>query len=180
MDKKYTRLKLKMLLLMAAGTAAGLSLGYLVLEYLVDGLFQAPFAQAFVWLATHLFGYDDSAALDLYDQYIRGNKAAFLNGAILVLMLVAFYLAMGLFTRWLRQISAGVRQLIDGSRQPVSLPRELSPGRSEHPVRHPERPGGGDQAERATEKRPAGLPGPRPENTTHLCDRLPHPAAGRP
>ena len=127
MDKKYTRLKLKMLLLMAAGTAAGLSLGYLVLEYLVDGLFQAPFAQAFVWLATHLFGYDDSAALDLYAQYIRGNKTAFLNGAILVLMLVAFYLAMGLFTRWLRQISAGVRQLIDGSRQPVSLPRELSP-----------------------------------------------------
>ena len=43
------------------------------------------------------------------------------------MMLAAFYLAMGKFTRWLRQIGAGVRQVVDETGEPVELPRELAP-----------------------------------------------------
>lgn len=80
MRRKYTRLKLKMLLFVVAGTlVAGLA-GLFLLEVVVDGVLQDPFARFFVWAARTLFGQSEYEALELYRQAIRGNKQAFLTG----------------------------------------------------------------------------------------------------
>ena len=65
MGKKYTRLKLKMLLMVALGAAAA-ALGLFLLEVVVDGLLQDPFARGFVWVARQVFGHSQEGALDLY------------------------------------------------------------------------------------------------------------------
>ncbi|MGN0968072.1 MAG: vancomycin resistance histidine kinase VanS, partial [Oscillospiraceae bacterium] len=127
MEQKYTRLKLKLLLFVVAGTlAAGLA-GWFLMEFVVDGLLQDPFARFFVWVTQTLFGQSEDYALELYQTYVRAHKNDYINAAVIVLMLAAFYLAMGKFTRWLNQIGAGVRQVVDETGEPVKLPRELAP-----------------------------------------------------
>lgn len=126
-QKKYTRLKLALLLRVLAGTLAALFLGALILEYLVDGLFEDPFARGFVWAVQALFGQSREMALELYQTYVRGLKHVYIGAAIVVIMLVAFWFAMGVFTRWLNRISAAVHQVADETGEPVKLPRQLAP-----------------------------------------------------
>ena len=102
-----------MLLFVVAGTlVAGLA-GLFLLEVVVDGVLQDPFARFFVWAARTLFGQSEYEALELYRQAIRGNKQAFLTAGMLVLMLAAFYLAMGRFTRWLEEIRLALRRVVE-------------------------------------------------------------------
>lgn len=127
MERKYTRLKWKLLLLVVAGTLAAGAAGWLILKYVVDGLLQAPFARAFVALAQTLFGQTEERALELYQLYVRAHKGDYITIGIIAIMLCAFYLTMGKFTRWLNRISAGVRQVVDETGEPVALPKELAP-----------------------------------------------------
>lgn len=127
MEQKYTRLKLSLLLRVLAGTLAALALGGLVLEYLVDGLFEDPFARGFVWAVQTLFGQSRETALELYQTYVRDLKHVYIGAAIVVIMLVAFWFAMGVFTRWLNRISAAVHQVADETGEQIQLPRQLAP-----------------------------------------------------
>ena len=127
MNKKYTRLKLKMLLLVVAGTVVAGGVGLFLLEVVVDGVLQDPFARAFTAVAQGLFGQTEEAALALYQTYIRNNKTLIINLGMMALMLVAFYLAMGRFTRWLDQVGHATRQMVEDSSKPISLPGELQP-----------------------------------------------------
>ena len=104
MKKKYTRLKLKMLLLVVLGTLIAGAVGIFLLEVVIDGVLQDPFARFFLWASQNLFGQSEEDALNLYQLYIRNNKPEILTVCIMVLMLIAFYLE-----------------------DPVVLPRELSP-----------------------------------------------------
>ena len=127
MDGKYTRLKLKMLLLVVLGTVIAEAVGIFLLEVVIDGVLQDPFARFFQWAAITLFGQSEESALELYDRYIRANKQEILTVATMALMLIAFYLAMGRFTRWLDDIRTATRRVVEDHEQPVVLPRELSP-----------------------------------------------------
>ena len=127
MDGKYTRLKLKMLLLVVLGTVIAGAVGIFLLEVVIDGVLQDPFARFFQWAAITLFGQSEESALELYDRYIRANKQEILTVATMVLMLIAFYLAMGRFTRWLDDIRTATRRVVEDHEQPVVLPRELAP-----------------------------------------------------
>ena len=127
MKKKYTRLKLKMLLMVVLGTLIAGAVGIFLLEVVIDGVLQDPFARFFQWAAITLFGQSEESALELYDRYIRANKQEILTVATMVLMLIAFYLAMGRFTRWLDDIRTATRRVVEDHEQPVVLPRELAP-----------------------------------------------------
>ncbi len=129
--KKYTRLKLTLLLWVLLGTLAALALGALALELLVDGLFQDPFARFFVWVAEGLFGQSNERSLELYQIWVRDKKIYYVGAAIVVLMLIASWLAMGTFTRWLDRISAAVHQVADETGGSITLPRQLSPLQSD-------------------------------------------------
>ncbi len=126
-SKRYTRLKLKMLLLVVAGAAVAAAVGLFLLEVVVDGVLQDPFARLFLWGAETLFGQTPAEALGLYQRTIRNHKQEILTACMLGLMLIAFYLAMGRFTRRLDRISTAVRGLMGEDGGPVKLPRELAP-----------------------------------------------------
>ena len=127
MKGKYTRLKLKMLLVVIVGTLIAGAAGIFLLEVVVDGVLQDPFARFFLWAAQTLFGKSPEDAAHLYQILIRDNKQEILTVCIMVLMLIAFYLAMGRFTHWLEDIRAATRRLVEEREDPVVLPRELSP-----------------------------------------------------
>ena len=127
MSEKYTRLKLKMLLWVILGTLIAGAVGLFLLEVVVDGVLQDPIYHLFVWGAGALFGQTPEAADQLYQQYIRGNKQEILTLGTMVLMLIAFYVAMGRFTRWLDEIRSATRRLLATGAEPVELPRELKP-----------------------------------------------------
>lgn len=125
--KKYTRLKLKMLLLVVVGTMLAGAVGIFLLEVVVDGVLQDPVARVFVWGAQTLFGHTAQEALDLYQLYIRNHKPEILTVGIIILMLIAFYIVMGRFTRWLDQIGTATRQVVGETGEPVRLSKELAP-----------------------------------------------------
>ena len=127
MKGKYTRLKLKMLLVVIVGTLIAGAAGIFLLEVVVDGVLQDPFARFFLWASQTLFGQSPEEAARLYQILIRDNKQEILTICIMVLMLIAFYLAMGRFTRWLDDIRTATRRVVEDHEQPVVLPRELSP-----------------------------------------------------
>lgn len=127
MEGRYTRLKLKMLLLVVLGTVLAGAAGVFLLEVVIDGVLQDPVARFFLWAAQKLFGQTPEAAAELYQLYIRNNKQEILTLGIMALMLAAFYLAMGRFTRWLDQIRSATRRMGEDPAQPVVLPRELAP-----------------------------------------------------
>ncbi|MFQ9917930.1 MAG: hypothetical protein ACLRWQ_17575 [Flavonifractor plautii] len=144
MDGKYTRLKLKMLLLVVLGT-------------LIAGAW-ASFCWRWWWTAcsrTPLPGFSSGrppgavrpepggGALELYQRYIRNNKPEILTWARVLPMLIAFYLAMGRFTRWLDEIRSATRPAGGAqSGEASGAARELAPhaGGSEcHPAAAPRR-----------------------------------------
>ena len=116
-----------MLLLVVLGTLIAGGVGIFLLEVVVDGVLQDPFARFFLWAATTLFGQSPEGAAELYQRYIRNNKQEILTLGTMLLMLIAFYLAMGRFTRWLDDIRSATRRLVEAQAEPVELPRELAP-----------------------------------------------------
>ena len=131
MKHKYIRLRLRLLLTVLLSTLAAALLIWLAVELLVDGVLQEPFARAFVSVVQSLFGQSEEYALDLYHTTIRSHKALYIALCLLVVMLIAFYLSLGSFTRRLNQISAGLHQVAEESGKPVELPRELAPLQTE-------------------------------------------------
>ena len=127
MNEKYTRLKLKMLLWVILGTLIAGAVGIFLLEVVVDGVLQDPIYRLFIWGAQTLFGQSAETADQLYQQYLRNNKQEILTLGTMVLMLIAFYIAMGWFTRWLDEIRSATRRLLYPGADPVELPRELRP-----------------------------------------------------
>ena len=90
-------------------------MGIFLLEVVVDGVLQDPFARFFLWAATTLFGQSPEGAAELYQRYIRNNKQEILTLGTMLLMLIAFYLAMGRFTRWLDDIRSATRRLVEAA-----------------------------------------------------------------
>ena len=127
MDGKYTRLKLKLLLWVVLGALAAALAGVFLVDVVLDGIFQDPIRRLFIWTAGALFGQSPENAALLYQQYVQANKPIVVTGAVCVLMLIAFYIAMGRFTRWLDEIRTATRRLLYPGADPVELPRELKP-----------------------------------------------------
>ena len=115
------------MLVVIVGTLIAGAAGIFLLEVVVDGVLQDPFARFFLWASQTLFGQSPEEAARLYQILIRDNKQEILTICIMVLMLIAFYLAMGRFTHWLEDIRAATRRLVEEREDPVVLPRELSP-----------------------------------------------------
>ena len=126
-EKRYTRLKLKMLLLVLTGAVVACALSLFLVEVVVDGFLQDPVSRLFVWAATHLFGQSTEVAREAYDTYIRANKPEILALGLVVLMLLAFYMAMGRFTTWLEEIRWATHSLADTAEEEIRLPQELQP-----------------------------------------------------
>ena len=126
MDRRYDRLKGKLLLRAAAGALGALAIT-VVLWRVADSLWGQAMAQGVERLCLDLFGTDEETAQGMYRRVFREGWLYWVAGLGAVYLLGAFYAVLGKVTRWMDQIGATVHQVVDETGEPVSLPRELSP-----------------------------------------------------
>ena len=126
MDRRYDRLKGKLLLRAAAGALGALAIT-VVLWRVADSLWGQAMAQGVERLCLDLFGTDEETAQGMYRRVFREGWLYWVAGLGAVYLLGAFYVALEKVTRWMDQIGATVHQVVDETGEPVSLPRELSP-----------------------------------------------------
>lgn len=107
MKDRYTRLKVKMVLELAGITLMTAVLGIVLMYVVVDGIFQAPFADIFVGFCQNFFGISEEFAVSLYQNIFQQNKFFFMVLGFLFLLLIAVYLAMSRISRYMNLISEG-------------------------------------------------------------------------
>ncbi len=127
MKHRYTRLKLKMLLFVVVSALAAAAASIVLMELVVDGIFQDPFAKCFVWGAQTFFGQTEPEALETYQHYIRNYKQEILTAGMLLLLLISLYVLFGRIARWMEQLRRSIRQVASHPERPLDLPKELLP-----------------------------------------------------
>lgn len=131
MKHRYTRLKLKMLLFVIISALAAAVASIVLMELVVDGIFQDPFARCFVWGAQTFFGQTEPEALETYQHYIRNYKQEILTAGMLLLLLISLYVLFGRIARWMEQLRRSIRQVASHPERPLDLPKELLPLRDD-------------------------------------------------
>ena len=126
MDRRYDRLKWKLLLRAAAGALGALAVTA-ALWQVADSLWGQAMAQGMERLCLDLFGLDQARAQGMYRRLFREGWLYWVAGLGAVYLLGAFYVVLGRFTRWLDRIGAAVHQVVDETGEQVSLPGELVP-----------------------------------------------------
>ncbi len=127
MDRRYTRLKLKMLLMTLAAAILAVAAGWLLTDLLVDGPLRKPFTQGFLWLTQTFLGRGEMEGLSLYQRLIVEHRGMVALLWTLLFMLGAFSGMVGLFARWIDRVGQAARRMVGESETEILLPRELAP-----------------------------------------------------
>lgn len=100
-------------------------IGFIINFAFIDGVLQAPFADAFVAFCEKVLQLDYFAAQNAYNVLFQQNKPLWLAIGFIVLLLIIFYIALSRFTRYFHQISTSITMLADESDKEIQLPEEL-------------------------------------------------------
>ena len=125
--KKFTRLKLKMLLFVVVTSIAVWGICLLFLQFVIDGLLNNGIRRLFYWLAQNWNGMTLAQAKLVYATYITANKPVILALGLVVIVLISCYISFGLFARYLNMVSSAAHQLFGENEEPIKLPPELAP-----------------------------------------------------
>ena len=126
MKNNYSRLKRTILLRTVLLAILAVAVGYGILTFLVDGIFQDSFAGFMVRIFTKL-GMDQWRAEECYRQIFTYNKSLFVVGGFCILFLFFFYISIGRMTKYLNDISDALEKILSGSDEPIVLVPELEP-----------------------------------------------------
>jgi len=99
--------------------------GYWISSLLIDGVLQAPFADAFIHFCENVLQLDFYAAQKAYSIIFQQNKQLWLATGLILLLLVIFYFALSRFTKYFYHIALGVNSLLEESDKDIQLPAEL-------------------------------------------------------
>lgn len=125
---KYRRLKMKLMFQTIIIGISIAALGFLILEFCIDGIWQAPFADAFVGVCENI-GMNNASAIALYNTIFRDNKVMLVGILFILLLIIAFNVTMSTYTNYLLQVEAGIENILIDSEEfieldPVLLPME--------------------------------------------------------
>lgn len=127
MKNNYRRLKRTILLRTLLIALLAAAVGYGLLTFVVDGVFQDAFAELFVKIVMGITRKDYGEASHIYFMVFTRNKVLWVAIEFCVLFILFFYIAVGRMTRYLNQISDALEKVVGGSEEPVVLPVELTP-----------------------------------------------------
>jgi len=103
-----------------------LFVGFIILQLLIDGIFQDGFPELIMDTLQQL-GYSYESADEIYGRVFMENKDLFLVGGFILLFLIFFYIAMSRLTRYLDDIGVAVDNIIADSEESITLNAELKP-----------------------------------------------------
>lgn len=125
MKSDFAKLKRKIILQVVLIAIATLLLGMLIQHFLIDGLFQASFAEGFIYLCQKMFHVRYNEGLSMYQLLFRNNKFLWMAGSLFLLLLLIFYYALSRMTKYFDEVSAGMDQLVSESDRVISLSPEM-------------------------------------------------------
>ncbi|MFR8547082.1 MAG: sensor histidine kinase [Lachnospiraceae bacterium] len=126
MKNNYSRLKRSIVARTLLISVLSVAVGYGILTFLVDGVFQDSFANLVVRVFMK-FGMNEWRAIECYNEIFIYNKTQFVVGGFCILFLFSFYVSVGRLTRYLNSISEALEKTLDVSDEPILLPPELEP-----------------------------------------------------
>ncbi len=126
MKNNYGKLKRTILLRTLLITVLAAAVGYGILTFLVDGIFQDRFANLVVRILQRL-GMDEWRAIEYYNRIFIYNKPIFVVGVFGILFFFFFYLSIGRMTRYLNDISEALEKILNAEEEPIVLDPELAP-----------------------------------------------------
>ena len=126
MKNNYRKLKFSILLQTVLVTALTVLVGGFLLNYVIDGVYNDSFANAFVKIMM-AFGVNEQAAIQMYWRILGDNKEFFMIVGFLLLFALFFYVALSKMTRYLDQVGDGIENIVSDSTEPIRLITELKP-----------------------------------------------------
>ena len=126
MTNNYRKLKLSILLQTVFVTALTVLVGGLILEFVIDGIYNDSFANVFMRIMQGL-KVPEETARHLYWALIGDNKVFFMILGFLALFSLFFYIALSKMTRYLDQVGDGIENILSDSTEPIQLITELKP-----------------------------------------------------
>jgi len=126
MKNKYRKLKLSILLQTVFVTALTVLVGGIIMEFVVDGVYNDIFSKAFIKVLT-AFQVEEAKAIEIYWYWVGNNKTFFTILGFLLLFAVFFYVSLSRITKYLDQIGEGIENIISDTSEPVHMVAELKP-----------------------------------------------------
>ncbi len=126
MKNNYLKLKLSILLQTVLVTAITVLVGGVLLNYVVDGIYNDSFAKGFVNALVSL-DVKEKTAIHLYWNLIGNNKTFYMIVGFLLLFALFFYVALSKMTKYLDQVGDGIENIVSDSHEPIHLITELKP-----------------------------------------------------
>lgn len=120
--------KLKRTILIRTGFVAALTLvvGYGIVRFFIDGIFQDAFTNLMMWIFTKLH-LDWSTADQLYGRIFMENKVLFLAVGFVLLFLIFYNLSMKRLLHYLVSVERAIDDVREDNDEPVKLKSELQP-----------------------------------------------------
>jgi two-component system sensor histidine kinase VanS len=122
----FSRLKRKLLSRALIITGAAFALGAAIQFLLIDGVLEAPFADAFVAACHRIAGMSRYEAAAAYRHLFRDNKSELLMAGLLLLALIVFYCSLSALTRYFKEVSGGIEKLAAETPEGIKLSPEMS------------------------------------------------------
>lgn len=125
MKNDFSKLKSKIFLQVLLIAIAAPIIGMIFQQFLIDGLFQASFAEGFIEFCQRTFHISYNEALIIYRELFRNNKTWWLASGLIFLLLLIFYFALSRMTKYFNEISAGMDLLVEASDREIILSPEM-------------------------------------------------------
>lgn len=126
MKNNYRKLKWRLMLRTGLVTVLALCIGYMIVELLVDGIFQQRFPELVIRFLM-FFDLSNAEANTLYGRIFMEHKDLFLVAGFMMLFLIFFYVAISKVTHYLDHIGEEIDNILSDSDAPVTLEPELRP-----------------------------------------------------
>lgn len=102
-----------------------LLIGSFILSVFIDGIFQDPFADGFVFFCKRFLGLDDSNAIGLYQNIFRNNKFLWIMIGYIIIMFIVFYRALTRVIRYFNEVNTGLDYLLEEVDEEITLAPEI-------------------------------------------------------
>lgn len=107
-------------------TAVTVLVGGVLLNYVIDGVYNDTFRIGFIEMLMN-FAFDQDSAEYIYGLLVEDNKYTLILIGYFALFGVFFYVTLSKMTRYLNQVEEGIENIVSDSMEPVQLITELSP-----------------------------------------------------
>ena len=126
MKNSYKKLKRTILIRTSLVAALTLVVGYGIVRFLIDGIFQDFFTDLMMWFFSKLH-LDWNTADQLYGKIFMDNKFLFLAIGFILLFLIFYNLAIKGILGYLSRVEKAIDDVREDNEEPVKLPPELQP-----------------------------------------------------